>query len=664
MKDETENFPYDEHDAKEERLLALLLGELDPKEAELLEAHISEDSHLQSLRERLEKSLDLVEEAARGKSVLDSESLRLDPSRRRELEKLWIEKKPEPDLERESEPVPFEVVAEDQVRDKSWFMRFIPMAAAAALAVGATGIIVRSLMQESEHQEDMVLASENASLSGEERTVVGIVRESPSGRQTESEKSGSTSRQRMESLPEASNFTVDFEATPTSEPKTQALEKVRDVLDLKIQNDSREILSKRIAEDIEEINDELRTNGADLARRLNGIRKESDQDDTTISSDGNLDTALEFSSRKGLPAGLVGSVVEAEELDKRTSSVSGGASAVGAGLSLPPKPGTVSPAPLLVAGRENESKQDVVVPARTQGDAGALALIADDDRVSAALSNARDLDYKHANLPKDKPAPTAEITPDDLNEKVKARRARASGKPFLDENSNAVSKEDRGSLPVVDAKLASRIASPAPFAAEAKESEDFSSIVRQNKKPSKLAFSSSPGSVVNKGVDLDKSSSAIVHGKSKSKENQSHSSPSIHQPAASAGAVIGEKGAQKELLAFAEFGLDAPASESKQKKSPIRKEIAGKSEEKLSGSEDPQEQAYFKSDAEGDKSIVKTESSNDGRSEIPTEQIAVVERGDSAVDSVGDTGLALTFALLAFVCLSLVLLLYFRKRNS
>ena len=186
---------------------------------------------------------------------------------------MWIEKKPDPDLERESEPVPFEVVAEDQVRDKSWFMRFIPMAAAAALAVGATGIIVRSLMQESEHQEDMVLASENASLSREERTVVGIVRESPSGRQTESEKSGSTSRQRMESLPEASNFTVDFEAAPTSEPKTQALEKVRDVLDLKIQTDSREILSKRIAEDIEEINDELRTNGADLARRLNGIRK-------------------------------------------------------------------------------------------------------------------------------------------------------------------------------------------------------------------------------------------------------------------------------------------------------------------------------------------------------------------------------------------------------
>ena len=167
---------------------------------------------------------------------------------------------------------------------------------------------------------------------------------------------------------------------------------------------------------------------------------------------------------------------------------------------------------------------------------------------------------------------------------------------------------------------------------------------------------------MNKGVDLDVSSSAIVHDKSKSKENQSHSSPSIHQPAASAGAVIGEKGAKKELLAFAEFGLDAPASESKQKKSPIRKEIAGKSEEKLSGSEDPQEQAYFK--AEADKSIVKAESSNDGRSEIPTEQIAVVERGDSAVDSVGDTGLALTFALLAFVCLSLVLLLYFRKRNS
>ena len=227
-----------------------------------------------------------------------------------------------------------------------------------------------------------------------------------------------------------------------------------------------------------------------------------------------------------------------------------------------------------------------------------------------------------------------------------------------------MSKEDRGSLPVVDAKLASRIASPAPFAAEAKESEDFSSIVRQNKKPSKLAFSSSPGSVVNKGVDLDVSSSAIVHDKSKSKENQSHSSPSIHQPAASAGAVIGEKGAKKELLAFAEFGLDAPASGSKQKKSPIRKEIAGKSEEKLSGSEDPQEQAYFKSDAEADKSIVKAESSNDGRSEIPTEQIAVVERGDTTVDSVDDTGLALAFALLALVCLALVLLLYFRKRNS
>ena len=76
--------------------------------------------------------------------------------------------------------------------------------------------------------------------------------------------------------------------------------------------------------------------------------------------------------------------------------------------------------------------------------------------------------------------------------------------------------------------------------------------------------------------------------------------------------------------------------------------------------------ALLKSDAEGvaSNSIVKVESPTDGTIENSTEQIALVEGGDATVDSTRGMGLALIFALLALVCLALVLLLYFRKRNS
>lgn len=646
MKDETENFPFDEREAQEERLLALLLGELNPEEAESLEVRISKDAYLQSLRERLENSLDLVEEAARGRSALDPDSLRLDPARRRELEELWIDKRPETEPENETEPVPFEVVAEDPMPEKSLFMRFLPMAATAILALGATGMIVRSLIQQAEHQDDMVLASENASLSGEERMVVGIVRKPSSGKYAESEKPVSTSRERRESFPEAS--TEDFEAAAYSEPEALALDKVSDALDLKIQTESREILSKRIAEDIEELNDELRTDGTDLARRLNRIRRGSDQDVDVVSSADDLDVAMEFSSRNGLPAGLVGSIVEAEELDKRTSSVSGGASALGAGL-------VVSPARARTSVGKAGSRKDIVVPARTLGEAGALALIADEDRVSAALSNAQHLDYKRTNLPKDQPVPTAEIIPDTFDGNEKAKGAR-------------VSEKDRSSLPaVVDGKPASRIALSVPSAGKIKESEDFDSTVRE-KEATKFASSApfDPAGASNRNLAAMNRGN-VIKDKSESKENQLNTPrPSIHQPAASSGAVIGEKGANKELLAFAEFGLDAPVSDAEQKKSPIGKEIKGKFDEKPSGSEGPQEHAFVKSDAEGvaSNSIVKVESPTDGTIENSTEQIASVEGEAATVDSTRGMGLALIFALLALVCLALVLLLYFRKRNS
>ncbi|MFP6886570.1 MAG: hypothetical protein VB997_03380, partial [Opitutales bacterium] len=248
MKDETNETPVEERDALEERVLALLLDELKPDEAEAIEARLAEDTDLRAYRDRLEHSLDLVGEAARGRDALKVEAFRLDPHRRRELEELWIEKQPEGGFEDENEPVPFEVVAENTSRSRGKFLRFLPMVAAAALAVGATGIIVRSVLQQAEHGEDMALATEDASETVLEGKPVEIVHKSSTGKGEDGTLQKIKFQQRQESLLVSNPGTVD--TTPFAEPEALALSAVGEVLNAEVARGSEKILNDRLANDI------------------------------------------------------------------------------------------------------------------------------------------------------------------------------------------------------------------------------------------------------------------------------------------------------------------------------------------------------------------------------------------------------------------------------
>ena len=264
MKDETNETPMGEREALEERVLALLLDELNPNETEAIEARLAEDVNLRTYRDRLEHSLDLVGEAARSKAALDMEAFRLDPRRRRELEELWIEKQPEDGFEDENEPVPFEIVAENTGKARGKFLRFLPMIAAAALAVGATGIIVRTVLQQAEHGEDMALASEDASEAVLENKPVEIVHKSSKGKEVEGTLQQIKLQQRQESLPGSDPGSVA--AAPFAEPEALALSAVSEVLDAEVARESEEILNDRLANDIDNLNEELRIEGERLSR--------------------------------------------------------------------------------------------------------------------------------------------------------------------------------------------------------------------------------------------------------------------------------------------------------------------------------------------------------------------------------------------------------------
>ena len=81
-----------EQESREERVLALLLDELDADEAKSIEALLAEDVDLQVYRAGLERTLDLISESARAKADVELENFKLDPDRRRILEKLWTDK--------------------------------------------------------------------------------------------------------------------------------------------------------------------------------------------------------------------------------------------------------------------------------------------------------------------------------------------------------------------------------------------------------------------------------------------------------------------------------------------------------------------------------------------------------------------------------------------
>ena len=158
MNNEENQNTRSDQEVREERVLALLLDELNAEEATSVDALLAEDVDLQAYRSRLERTLDLVAESARAKADIDLENFKLDPGRRQVLERLWNTEKPKNETEDAGKTVPFEPTG----RSRSKLSRFLPIAAAAVVAVGATGVIVSSLNEQAKHEEHMALATEDA----------------------------------------------------------------------------------------------------------------------------------------------------------------------------------------------------------------------------------------------------------------------------------------------------------------------------------------------------------------------------------------------------------------------------------------------------------------------------------------------------------------------
>ena len=543
MKDETNETPVEEREALKERVLALLLDELNPNEAEAIEARLAEDSDLRTYRTRLEHSLDLVGEAARSKAALDVEAFRLDPRRRRELEELWIEKQPEDGFEDENEPVPFEVVAENTSRSRGKFLRLLPMVAAAALAVGATGIIVRSVLQQAEHGEDMALASEDASEAVLESKPVEIVYKSSNEKEVEGTLQKIKLRQRQESLPGSDPGPVA--AAPFAEPEALALSAVSEVLDAEVARESAAILNDRLANDIDNLNEELRTEGGRLVRELHPLKETQRDSVTVVGADVELDEALAFAERNKLPTGTVRSFLEADTLDKRTASVSGGASAVGAGLRLPRRPNAPKAGPPINS--KPQSRVSALSLAPAAGDQTVSADFTEAKRVAATLGDDGSNALEH---PHGQPAPTGEAyrrladeNLDQAKDKDPASRRGLGKNSLVPYAGSAGQTSPAANLRAITVDLIAR-------------DEDVSNLDAPSSSAGKLARRKKEDSGPKKGRDAG--------GRLPLGDEDVGPFPSLHEPSVASGAVAGEKGARKDLIAFADFGLDvAPGDREK-----------------------------------------------------------------------------------------------------
>lgn len=169
MKDEPNEMENAEiRDTLEGRVLALLLDELEPAEAETLKARLAEDQDLREHYEHMERALDLVSEAARGRAALEGEDLRLDPARRKTVESLWAGQEVEEEQGEEADKLtPFDSLEEEEAvgqneRKAGGLVRFLPMAAAAAVVVGSGGIIIDSLFQQAFHDDEIAYSTRNA----------------------------------------------------------------------------------------------------------------------------------------------------------------------------------------------------------------------------------------------------------------------------------------------------------------------------------------------------------------------------------------------------------------------------------------------------------------------------------------------------------------------
>ena len=517
MNNEENQNTRSDQEVREERVLALLLDELNAEEAKSVEALLAEDVDLQAYRDRLERTLDLVAESARAKADLDLENFKLDPERRQVLERLWNAEKPQNETEDAGKTVPFEPTG----RSRSKLSRFLPMAAAAVVAVGATGVIVSSLNEQAKHEEHMALATEDA--IGTKETEKPVLLE------------------QSEKVREAG---IGEEDAPTStDGANLTLADASEVLALTVIKESEKILNDRLASDVVAINDELlvrddddivvafdlrdvRAGVAKAASRSGRIRRSrialSQNDEFKVDSLSVLDRKLVEEKKT---AGTVRSFLEADAIDKRTASASGGVSAAGAGLLIA---SDESVAPKAVLKSRVMPRAQIAAPF---GQSGSEPLRSNANGKIEKLEGAAD----RLLLPVEKIAVT-EDAPSVLGhgefQTDKSRDApnRSSRENADSDSLHALEKETSQNQNETKGK----VVEVAPISVDAP-----------------AGISPTSGEEVLAGINHPFKNAQKIKRDEEGLPNFS----SLHEAGAAPGAIAGEKGADKELLAFADFGL-------------------------------------------------------------------------------------------------------------
>ena len=569
-----------EKESREERVLALLLDELDADEAKSIEALLAEDGDLQVYRAGLERTLDLISESARAKADVELENFKLDPDRRRILEKLWTDKDSASETEESEEAIRFPHGNESEDKSRGKLSRFLPMAAAAVVMFGAMGVIVSSLIEQAEHEEDMALASEDAS-GAKEAEGIPVLTDQPE-----------KAREAVARSKEASILVVDANlADQLADNKGRYLTDENDLLALTVVEESDKILNARLVEDVVKLNAEVfsddddtvasfkskdpivfdqaagrpgagrqRSNVSAKSEKL-GLRRqaigdelpdlnvaieESVEPSPSSGSKGSADkvgTSLavldrEFSETKK-SSGAVRSSLEADTIDKRTASASGGVSGAGAGLLIANDESVaVSPKAVL------KPKVNPGVPV-----AAPFAVIASSSLQSksnqkvdtlATVSDRSSLFRSEIAVTQN--APSVRVI-DELSKEISRDAANRSSRENADSDSlNTLGKE----ISLNHAEAKGKVVEDAP-----------------NRVDAPAGSASTSGEVVLAEINHPFQKAEKIKREEEGLANFS----SLHEAGAAPGAIAGEKGADKELLAFADFGLGG--TDSKNPAAPI-----------------------------------------------------------------------------------------------
>ena len=568
-----------EQESREERVLALLLDELDADEAKSIEALLAEDVDLQVYRAGLERTLDLISESARAKADVELENFKLDPDRRRILEKLWTDKDSASETEESEEAIRFPHGNESEDKSRGKLSRFLPMAAAAVVMFGAMGVIVSSLIEQAEHEEDMALASEDAS-GAKEAEGIPVLTDQPE-----------KAREAVARSKEASILVVDANlADQLADNKGRYLTDENDLLALTVVEESDKILNARLVEDVVKLNAEVfsddddtvasfkskapivfdqatgrpgagrqRSNVSAKSEKL-GLRRQAigdelpdlnvaidsvarspssgskgsaDKDDSSLAV---LDKELSETKKS---AGTVRSLLAADTIDKRTASASGGVSGAGAGLLIANDESVaVSPKAVL------KPKVNPGVPV-----AAPFAVIASSSLQSksnqkvdtlATVSDRSSLFRSEIAVTQN--APSVRVI-DELSKDISRDAANRSSRENADSDSlNTLGKE----ISLNHAEAKGKVVEDAP-----------------NRVDAPAGSAVPPREEVLGRADYSYKKAAKIKREEEGLENFS----SLHEAGAAPGAIAGEKGADKELLAFADFGLGG--TDSKNPAAPI-----------------------------------------------------------------------------------------------